>query len=460
MLLDLDDTIVAIASAPGGALRGIVRLSGAASAACAASIFRAGDPLRVASPTVLTGALTLPHGLGTAGRFQTCPTVPARLYVWPDNRSYTRQPAVELHTLGSPPLLEAVVESLCKAGARLARPGEFTLRAFLAGRLDLTQAEAVLGVIDARGEAQLDAALTQLAGGLAAPLAALRERLLDLLAHLEAGLDFVDEDIEFITPAELETQLAAVAGQVQKLSERMRSRHDTSEQPRVVLVGPPNAGKSSLLNTLAGTEAAIVADEAGTTRDYVTCRLAAEGQEFVLVDTAGVAAPRDAGSVAEQAQSATDRQRRDADVVVVCRDVQAEGNDQAGAFRCAHAPYGDAIEVWTKCDLASPPAERPGLRTSSRTGEGIDALKHAIAVRLREQAADAALVHTAARCGESLDLAAAALARAGNLAARGAGDELVAAEVRTALVALGEVAGAVYTDDVLDRVFSRFCIGK
>src|SRR6185295_14632062 len=135
--------------------------------------------------------------------------LPCDLFLWPSNRSYTREPIAELHTIGSAPLLKSLVSAACQSGARLARPGEFTLRAFLAGRLDLTQAEAVLGVIDARGRQQLDSALGQLAGGLARPLSALREQLLDLLAQLEAGLDFVDEDIEFITAAELNQQLAA-----------------------------------------------------------------------------------------------------------------------------------------------------------------------------------------------------------------------------------------------------------
>jgi tRNA modification GTPase len=233
----------------------------------------------------------------------------------------------------------------------------------------------------------------------------------------------------------------------------MRSRRDSSELQRVVLVGEPNAGKSSLLNALAGDDAAIVSELAGTTRDYVTRRTASGGQEFLLVDTAGETSA--GGSpVAALAQATTDRQRREADVVVVCRE--------AGAFRFAHAPYDDRapIFVWTKCDLRAPSIGEPGIRTSSRTGEGLGELKQVIAARLHELAADSVVVNTAARCSESLELAAAALSRACELVANGAGEELVAAEVRTALDGLGQVAGATYTDDVLDRVFGRFCIGK
>ncbi len=468
MTLDLDDTIVAIASAPGGALRGIVRLSGAGSAACVARVFRTAetgsgvfggrdrsiieneqppktpDPFHATAPSAFAGELTLPRSLGV---------ISARLYLWPDHRSYTRQPSAELHTLGSPPLLEAVVKSLCQAGARVARPGEFTLRAFLAGRLDLTEAEAVLGVIDARGQAQLDTALAQLAGGLASPLAALRERLLDLLAHLEAGLDFVDEDIEFITPAQLAAQLAAAQVQVEQLIQRMQSRRDAGELPQVALIGLPNAGKSSLFNALAGADAAIVAEQAGTTRDYVTQRLLLDGQEFLLIDTAGIEPAHGGDELALFSQAATHRQRDEADLAIECREM---GQQQAARW-----PDDErTLVVWTKCDLYPLPAGQHGHSTSSRTGAGIAALRQTIAERLRARAADAVVGNTAARCSESLQSAAAALESARELVAARAGEELIAAEVRAALDGLGQVAGVVYTDDVLDRVFGRFCIGK
>ena len=233
--LSLDDTIAAIASAPGGGVRGIVRISGVDCAAVVGKVFREPLPQR-GNPICLNGEIQLPPPLGT---------IPAKLLFWPTRRSYTRQPTAEVHTFGSPPILQALLDELCRAGARLARPGEFTLRAFLAGRIDLPQAEAVLGVIDAVDESALGTALVQLAGGFSQPLARLRSDLLDLLAHLEAGLDFVEEDIEFISRAELDQQLTAAVLFVEELEARMQSRGSGSELPRVVLVGPPNAGKSS-----------------------------------------------------------------------------------------------------------------------------------------------------------------------------------------------------------------------
>lgn len=443
--LDLDDTIAAIASTPGGALRGIVRLSGPAVSAIVGQVFRPDTPLplEMKHATCTRGQVSLPRDL---------PACPATLYLWPTQRSYTRQPSAELHLPGSPPLLEAALEAVCQAGARLARPGEFTLRAFLADRLDLTQAEAVLGVIDARGQAELNRSLAQLAGGLAQPLQALRSQLLDLLAHLEAGLDFVEEDIEFISSRQLDDQLAAAADQVAALTSQMTTRGEAGQLPRVVLLGRPNAGKSSLLNALAGGEAAIVSPIAGTTRDYVAARGKFAGLVCLLIDTAGEDAAADE-PLAAAGQVALREQVAQADVTVLCLDAS-----DAGSPTAADRPDGQLI-VWTKCDLAAAPG--PGLATSSRTGAGLAELRRAIAADLQAAApAESAVTGTAERCRDSLRQAAEALALAREAARRQLGEELVAAEVRAALDHLGQVVGAVYTDDVLDRVFSRFCIGK
>ena len=202
-------------------------------------------------------------------------------------RSYTGQPVVEIHTLGSPPLLEIVLRSICAAGARPAGPGEFTLRAFLAGRIDLTQAEAVLGVIDAGDRHELEIALGQLAGGLARPLHRLRNKLLDLLAQVEAGFDFADEDLAFITREELDRQLAEAESDAAAILRQVDSRHESSPGVRAVLVGRPNTGKSSLFNALAGDRAALVSDHPGTTRDYLTAELDLDGVKCQLIDTAG-----------------------------------------------------------------------------------------------------------------------------------------------------------------------------
>jgi tRNA modification GTPase len=456
MSLTIDDTIAAIASPPGGAARGIVRVSGPGAIECVAARFVADDGRSLSelrSPSIVAGQFDV-------GGY--CGQVPTLLYVWPTKRSYTRQVSVELHLPGSSPILDAALATLVRHGARVARPGEFTLRAFLAGRMDLTQAEAVLGVIDAESTTQLQTALHQLSGGLATPLQRLRSDLLDLLAHLEAGLDFVEEDIEFISQTDLCQQLAAAARQVAALAEQMQSRGQSREEPRIVLIGHPNAGKSSLLNALAGESAAIVSAVAGTTRDYVTRTISIEGIDCSLIDTAGVDQAAEA-SIEAAAQDVARGQRQQADVVVLCLDATAPRTEWENSQLAEDRD--NLIIAWTKIDRASPSMSKDlhgeAIATSSVTGQGLDLLKREIADRLQRQRGETHVVAgTAARCRESLQLAAEALRRAEEAAAAQAGEELVAAEVRGALDDLGRVVGAIYTDDVLDRIFSRFCIGK
>jgi tRNA modification GTPase len=268
MSYPLDDTIAAVSSPPGGAARGIVRLSGPKVLACLEDIFRPSPEHKRGFPPTATAIVA-----GTLQISGINSPIPSDVYVWPDRRSYTGQPAAEIHTLGCQPLLQRIVGELSAAGARPAQPGEFTLRAFLAGRLDLTQAEAVLGVIDAADPAQLDVALAQLAGGLATPLNGLRDALLELLAHLEAGFDFADEDLSFIDREQLDAQLADAAQVVDRVARQMGTRSESTMLSRVVLVGRPNTGKSSLFNALATRAQALVSRQAGTTRDYVTAEL-------------------------------------------------------------------------------------------------------------------------------------------------------------------------------------------
>ncbi len=459
-----------------------MRVSGPDLRSCLEGCFRP-DPFvdlpSLSRPTAVPGWLWL-RGFASP--------LPCELYLWPGKRSYTGQPVAEIHTLGSPPLLEAVVRAVCSGGARPAEPGEFTLRAFLAGRIDLTQAEAVLGVIDATGSMELDAALQQLAGGLAGPLRLLRGDLLELLAHLEAGLDFADEDLPFITAEELLRQLDSTAAEVDRLVKRLAFRGEAALRVRVVLAGRPNAGKSSLFNALTGRHPlagplrrpasrvprpapAIVSDQPGTTRDYLTADLDLDGVKCQLIDTAGIedGLPEDAAATVDvAAQCMSHEQFRTAHVRVLCLEAGS------GEYGVRSTEYGvgsteqtgglNQIVVRTKCDLAEIPQTHaePKLQTSAVTGLGIRELKEAIRAAVLQAAGPQTdvVVGTAVRCGESLRLAAASLDRAREAVRAGLGEELIATEVRVALSELGKVAGAVYTDDLLDRIFSRFCIGK
>jgi tRNA modification GTPase len=323
-------------------------------------------------------------------------------------------------------------------------------------------------VIDAHDNRELDIALRQLAGGLSAPLASLRDRLLDLLAHLEAGLDFVEEDIEFIRADQLTAQLGAARQQVADVVQQMHGRNEMFEGVRIVLVGQPNVGKSSLFNALIDRPGAIVSELPGTTRDYLTARPELGGVPCQLIDTAGSVATRSDVGFAAAAQAMTARQRREAHLRLVCLDASRElRSDERAELAAA---VNEQIIVLTKCDLPrwndlerdAIPNDVTVLATSAKTGAGIDELREAIGNWLREaRCHDSEVVGaTAVRCQESLRLAAQNLRAAHQACEAGAGEELVAADLRAALDELGQVLGTVYTDDILDRIFSRFCIGK
>ncbi len=460
-MLDPDDTIAAIGTAAGGAPRGMVRLSGPRVLDCLEVCFRPNNSdaqLREArSPRVVVGNVLLD------GNRQA--ELPCDLFLWPSQRSYTRQPTAELHTLGSQPLLEKLLRTVCDCGARLAEPGEFTLRAFLAGRLDLMQAEAVLGVIDAHSSDDLHAALGQLAGGLSQPLMQLREKLLQLLAELEAGLDFVEEDIEFITAEQLREQLTAAQVIVARVASQLASREDASDLPRVVLSGPPNVGKSSLFNALVerysmarSGEQALVSEQSGTTRDFVTAVIELNGFSCELVDTAGVESNLETRSIDQIAQKMTGLQCERASLVVRCEEASVDDAEKS------MAQHFEGIVVRTKSDLLATPlsCSASQVACSSVDGSGLDQLAQKIFEKLTDasRVTSSSVALTATRCAESLRQAETSLSQALQIVEVCGGEELIAAEVRGALHALGQVVGAVYTDDILDRIFGQFCIGK
>lgn len=464
-MLAVDETIVAVASPPRGGARGIVRLSGPAVIDCLRKWFEssdAGDWSELKKATVVPGKVRLDDG----GR-----TLPCDLYLWPTSRSYTKQPTAELHTIGSPPLLQRIVANTCATGARLAHPGEFTLRAFLAGRLDLTQAEAVLGVIDARSDKQLDVALRQLAGGLSTQMHGLRDDLLNLLADLEAGLDFVEEDIAFVSAEQVQLRLTTAIEQVETSIGQMNLRATPTELPRVALVGEPNVGKSSLFNALVGNAAAIVSDTAGTTTDYIRCQTSFADIPCELVDTAGFESQssglENEATTGDHAQRMTESVSSKATLRLICVDLSRPPT-ATERERIAAANEAAAIVVGTKHDLPRHPAAADcevAVSTlaefeSGRAGQVELAARIAERLATDQQLAGETVVSTAVRCRRSLEECHAGLVRARRLCESSSGDELIVAELRIALDAIGQVVGAVYTDDVLDRVFSRFCIGK
>ena len=492
--LTTDDTIAAIASPTGSGQRGILRISGPGVAQVVADSFAFDgetDLNSIGRATRFTGSLKLAEN-----------RLPCTLLFWPDSRSYTRQPSAEFHTLGSTPLLEMALSKLCSSGARLAEPGEFTLRAFLSGRMDLTQAEAVLAVIDAESGKKLSVALEQLSGGLAGPLADTKRTLMNVLAELEAGLDFVEEDIEFIASEQIVSALSDGLKQVQQIERQISERGSDGQEFKVVLSGLPNAGKSSLFNSLLESEQAIVTDIAGTTTDFVTATTKMEGVLVQLIDTAGLESTDDydivddssSSEIMETAQRKRSAEIEGADLVLLCAAPDNVSQRWAiGQMAKLKENGREFLLILTKSDLFTEFGEAPQslatpssydttaaridlqrqvtritgsqrklISVSSHTGESLDRLKFEIsATAIANSTGENAIVgSTLLRTRESLKLAAVSIGSALEAAEGEFGQEIVAAEIRESLDAIGQIVGTVYNDDVLDLVFGRFCIGK
>jgi tRNA modification GTPase len=455
---DVNDSIAAIASPPGPAVRGVIRMSGPDIATALQRCFESDTAWSTQrQPVVVTGAMRVAAPLKRAA---------GDLYYWPGPASYTRQRSAEFHCSGALPVLNEVMRSLAACGVRQAQPGEFTLRAFLAGRIDLTRAEAVLGVIDSRSHQEMQVALRQLAGGLSGPLGQLQDSLLETLAHLEAGLDFVEEDIQFITSAEVMRSLGHAQSVLEGILCQIDTRQLDKRSPRVVLLGRPNAGKSCLQNALTESQSSIVSDVAGTTRDYLIATTVIEGRQIQLIDTAGSLpdVSPEGLSLEEQAERQTRQVAGQADLRLFCMDgSQPPANEDWQWLAEIRRDAGPLLVLQTKADLPAVWTLPDALAVSIRDGRGLPHLRREM-VRHLAEAVDAPVGEmvnsTANRCFESLQQAARELDEASAACQAAAGDEIVAAALRGALDQLAVVTGKVFTDDILDRVFSRFCIGK
>ena len=477
MTIDLfaDQPIAALASPPGGAARGIVRLSGASIQDVLRDWFQPDHPGEwntAKTASAHSGQLVLDSAVPPL-------SVPVEVLFWPNRRSYTGQPLIELHLPGAPCLLEAVLAETYRRGTRPARPGEFTLRAFLAGKLDLLQAEAVLGVIDAHDHVELKTALSQLAGGVSGKLSQIRGDLLELLADLEAGLDFIEEDIEFVSRNDVVTRLELARHVVDDLRQNTQERMQSRVRPQVVLAGLPNAGKSTLFNRLAGANSALVSPEQGTTRDFLVGSVDSNGLSFDLIDTAGW--EENSIGIAAAAQQQRIEQLRRADLLVWCSSAtlnESERRFDQELYQQVRCEAPAVIRIITRIDLVRDPPDLAAdgehdivrrdltaqpLLVSVTEEIGLEDLWSQLRQHLSRDRSRGGqwLGMTAARCRESLDSVARGLEQA-HQAARidSIGDELIVVDLRAALDQLGVILGTIYTDDILDRVFSKFCIGK
>jgi tRNA modification GTPase len=473
MLDRLDDTIVAVSSAAGNGAVGIVRLSGPKAIDIADTMVKvAGDvPLaRRPGSTRISGEVRPAEGIG----------LPAVFYVFRAPHSYTRQDLVEIHSIGSPPVLEMIRRRAMALGAVAAQPGEFTARAFLNGAMDLTKAEAVAGVIRARTDTQLRASRWMMDGRLSHEISDARDELAELLALVEADIDFAEEPIQFINPVALRERLATIDARLSRIPAETKSAERLDALPRILLLGRPNAGKSSLMNALSGTSRAICAAAAGTTRDILSAPIRLGPLNGVkglaiLLDAAGVDPSEDAIIAQARALTLDAAQRVD----LVCLVVDLGAHEDAAALGLVHSlELPRVVVAANKCDLLSDRdvAQRvrrmeawnigPVRRVSAKSGAGTDGLRAAFVEALGETAGttlgEAMLLSERQR--SAIADAGSAIGRAMNLGETATETvdcaDLVAFELREALDALGAVTGEVTTDELLGRVFANFCIGK
>ncbi|HEX6838549.1 MAG TPA: tRNA uridine-5-carboxymethylaminomethyl(34) synthesis GTPase MnmE [Polyangia bacterium] len=440
------DTIAAIATAVGGGI-GIVRLSGPRAAEIIGKMVRPWP----AKPQSHKLQRTIAYDLATSERIDEVLAVVMRA-----PKSYTGEDVAELQGHGGALVTQRLLQAVLAAGARMAEPGEFTRRAFEAGRIDLSRAESVAALIGARGERALRAAQAMNAGALAERIVRLRQKLIAVLAELEGAIDFPD-DAGDAAPE------AASARALQEISREMRAmaksyRPALFRPAEVALVGRVNAGKSSLLNALVGQERAIVDEDPGTTRDAVVAEVALDGVAVTLVDTAG---ERDDPERLERRGLELGRARAArADLVVLVVDGAVGFGDVER--RAWGAIAGAKIIAWNKRDLGAArdlPAGATVVETAATTGEGVPALGTAIARAVAGDVEEGVTV-VSQRQAQALDDGAATLERAAAALAANEPSELAAVDARRALDAMGRVTGETVDADVLDAIFARFCIGK
>jgi tRNA modification GTPase len=369
-------------------------------------------------------------------------------------RSYTGDESVELHIPGNPLLARMLLDEMIRLGARTAEAGEFTARAFFNGRMDLSQAEGVAAMVAAANSAELDAARRLMAGELSRRLRPTLEKIASLLALLEAEIDFSDQDVRFISEADLNNSIDALNDQLGELLKNSPRFSRLSHDPRIVLAGRPNAGKSTLLNALSQSARAVVSPTAGTTRDALSAQVALNRGLITLVDIAGLEEPATAEIESHMRRRALEELEQ-ADAVVLVHDI-------TDTLPPLNIPRNPDFTVFTKSDLRISPSvaaategRGEGLQVSARTGAGLDQLRSALDTLAFGSSVNTELALTS-RHIQSLEATIASLSRARDCSAT----ELVAAELRSALDHLGQVLGEVTPDDILGRVFSTFCIGK
>lgn len=446
------DTIVAAATPPGRGGVGIVRISGPKTPELAATLL---GELPAARRATLARFLDAQHDPIDAGL----------ALFFPAPHSYTGEHVLELHGHGGPVVMETLVARALELGARRAQPGEFTQRAFLNDKLDLAQAEAIADMIDAGSRAAARAAMRSLQGEFSAMVRGLTEAVIELRTYVEAAIDFPEEEIDFLADRELAERFQAVRDHFEGVLASARQGRLLREGMVVVIAGRPNAGKSSLLNRLAGYDAAIVTPVPGTTRDVVRERIHLDGMPLHVLDTAGL---RQGGDVVEEEgirRAQVEMQR--ADCVLFVIDTVDDPEGSAAREERARLPADVPLTlVFNKCDLAVglPVADEvggpPRFMISALTGAGLAELRTHLKACMGYQSVDGGAISARKRHLEALVRARERTEEASRLLTERRAGELVAEELRAAQQALSEITGEFTSEDLLGRIFAGFCIGK
>jgi len=455
------DTIAAVSTPPGEGGIGIIRLSGPAAVAIAVRLFRRKDGRPLESPRShhqYYGHIVHPEHGAKIDEVLFC--------VMRAPHSYTREDVVEISGHGGPAPLRAILALACAAGARLAQPGEFTQRAFLNGRIDLTQAEAVLDTIHARTDAGLRAAQQVLHGELGRGVRALRARLVSLLASLEAAIDYADEDLTFLTPEEIDAEITALHGEVTALLASYHHGKLLRDGAGTAIIGRPNTGKSSLLNMLLGETRAIVTEVPGTTRDVIEEQIELDGVPLRLRDTAGIRHTEDVVERIGVERSRASLSQADLVLLVLDRSMPLQLEDRELLDEVRERPV---VVVLNKADLPAgldvqeirelTPA--PVVELSALTHSGLPELRQAMshllfgATVVSESAQLANL-----RQRQAAERAAQALVDAQATLRAGGTEELLAVDLMAAASALGEITGDNVREEMIQDLFARFCVGK
>ncbi len=448
------DTIAAISTPSGRGGIGIVRLSGPQAASICSQLVYLRQPMEHARARLADVHDAVPESTRIDEAVVTYFAAP---------NSYTAEDLIEIAAHGSPVVLELLLRRALDLGARLAEPGEFTQRAFLAGRIDLTQAEAVRDLIEAQTLTQARLAASQMGGALSHRVAPVKESLVELIALLEAGIDFAEDDVDVAPAAEIARRIGALTPPLVALEASFARGRIVHDGLTLAIVGRPNAGKSSLFNRLVERDRAIVTAIPGTTRDLVTERISLDGIPLELMDTAGL---RESLEEVEQLGIARSREAlADAALVLVVLDATQPLNDEE--HRLLKAVQGrPALVALNKCDLKNPgsPAEDlaglPAEQTSALTGEGIAALRERILALATGGAASEPGMLTSLRHHQAITTTLAALADAAHANANSIPHEMILLDLYRALWALDSLTGQTTSDDILNLIFSTFCIGK